>query len=93
MLLRHAGYGVEEAYSLRDAVRMVDSDSLVAVLICHSVPPAERDSFISYIRGRRKMLPIFYIDNTGVPPPIQGCQVIQNTPEALLAALFIPSVC
>lgn len=87
MLLRHAGYGVEEAYSLREALRIADSVLLDAVLICHTIPTADRDSLISYIRERWKTLPIFCIDNTGVPPPIKRCHVVSNTPEELLAAV------
>ena len=87
MLLRHAGYGVEEAYSLREALRILDSVLLDAVLICHTIPPADLDSLVFYIRERWKTLPIFCIDNTGVSPPIKGCHVIPSTPEELLAAL------
>jgi DNA-binding response OmpR family regulator len=89
MLLRHAGYAVDEAYSLREAFKVLDSDSPDAVLICHSLPAAERDTLISSIRERQQLLPIFCIDNTGVPPRIKGCQVVPNAPEELLAAIHL----
>lgn len=87
MLLRHSGYEVDEAYTVLEALKIAESNLPNVVLICHTVSQAERELLISRVRRQPQLIQILCIDNTGIPSPMNGCQVVPNAPEELLAAL------
>jgi len=45
-VLRQAGFTVDEAYNLNGALGLLMSDSIDAVLLCHTVPKDKQRSFI-----------------------------------------------
>ena len=87
MLLRHSGFEVDEAYTVQEALKIVESNVPDALLICHTVSQAERELLVSRLRREPQLIPILCIDNTGIPPPMNGCQAVPSAPEELLAAL------
>ena len=58
MVLRNAGYIVEEASSLHDALSLIPSDTVDLVLVCHSVPASEQDKLIQAVRKQRRLTPV-----------------------------------
>jgi DNA-binding response OmpR family regulator len=58
MILRGAGYAVDEAYTVETAIKLVDQDSIDAALLCHTVPRSEQNALISAIHSNRRLMPI-----------------------------------
>lgn len=87
MLLSHAGYTVQEAYTTQEALETAQSGTASLVLICHTIPQSEIEWLITAIRKRRPNMPILCIDNTGLAPPSKECQTVSNAPEELLGAV------
>jgi len=88
LLLRHAGYLVEEAYSRREAEEIARSDMIGLVLICHTVPEDEKAAIISAVRKQESLVPIICIaDHDYYRLRADDCSVVSNTPAELLAAV------
>ena len=90
-VLRHAGHWVDEAHTLKDAIRMIELDSTDLLLICHSVPKAEERWLIAQVREKRRLLPIICIGNQAYVSRNDGCVGIENSPGALLDAVKFAS--
>ena len=88
MVLRGAGYTVEEVYRWHDAFSRAQSDLVDALLLCHTVPAAEQRSLITGIRAKRALLPIFCVVRQSVfDPATEGCIAVDPSPEELLEGL------
>lgn len=87
MLLRHAGFVVDEAYTLAGVLSLVTSDSIDAVLLCHTIPRNECRWLISSIRDVRRLLPIICIKAGIYDSPQDECLITTNEPADLLAVL------
>jgi CheY-like chemotaxis protein len=88
MVLRGAGYTVEEVYRWHEAFNRAQSDLIDALLLCHSVPAAEQKSMITGIRAKRAHLPIFcVVRQSDFDPTTEGCIAVDPTPEELLEGL------
>jgi len=87
LLLRNAGYAVEEAYSRHQALAMVRSDLHDVLLICHTVPLNERRTLISAVRKQRFLMPVLCVSMSDWSGTEDGCPVVSNTPSELLAAI------
>jgi len=88
MLLRHAGYLVEEAYSCHEAVAVAHSDTISLVLICHTVPDGEKAAIIAAVQAQQPLVPILCIsDHDYYQPPAETCRVVSSAPAELLAAV------
>lgn len=87
MILRGAGFAVEEAYTAEKAIKLVDQDSIDATLICHTIPKPEQNMLISTIRSKRRLMPILCITSYAFETTPKTCIAVENDPEALLNAL------
>jgi hypothetical protein len=58
LLLRSAGYAVDEAYTVDKAISLVEADSIDAVLICHTVPRGDQQVIIAAVREKRRLSPL-----------------------------------
>ena len=88
MVLRSAGYAVQEAYSRQQALVMACSDLVDVILICHTVPENEKQALVSAVRKQRSLIPVLCISDADFPPHIEhGCSVVSNTPDELLAII------
>jgi len=88
LLLRSAGYLVEEAYSRDDAIAIACSDMIGLVLVCHTVPEDEKAAIISAVRKQESLVPIICIaDHDYYQLRADACSVVSNTPAELLAAV------
>jgi DNA-binding response OmpR family regulator len=87
LLLRNAGYDVQEAFTLDKAKDLVHSDSIDVTLLCHTVPERDQRLLVYLVRAKRRLMPILYIrsyDHESVP---LACIAVGNEPEALLQTL------
>ena len=88
LLLHHAGYLVEEAYSRSEAEEIARSDMIGLVLICHTVPEEEKAAIISTVREQESLVPVICIaDRDYYQVRADACHVVANTPAELLAAV------
>ena len=84
LILRNAGYLVDEAYSLDKAINLVEADSIDAVLICHTVPRNDQQALISTVRKKRRLMPVLCIRSYAYESAPQTCIPVDNEPEELL---------
>ena len=61
LLLRQAGFVVDEAYSPLGILGLVKSASVDAVVICHTIPGNEQRWLISSVRKVHRLLPVICI--------------------------------
>ena len=87
MILRTAGYSVDEAYTVEAAIKLVDQDSIDAMLICHTVPGREQNLLISTVRSQRRLMPILCIKAYVFETTPKTSIAVENDPDALLNAL------
>jgi len=92
LLLRQAGFTVDEAYNLNGAFARVKSDSIDAVLLCHTVPQDEQRSFISAARQLRRMLPIICIQAHDHDVHQHNCLSVGSDPAQLLEAIKLTAI-
>src|ERR1044071_1009503 len=84
LILRNAGYLVDEAYSVDKAINLVEADAIDAVLICHSVTRNEQQALISTARKKRRLMPVLCIRSYAYESAPQTCIPVDNEPEVLL---------
>lgn len=84
MVLRSAGYEVEEAHSLAQALSRVDADVVDLVIICHTLSEREQQELIAAARRKRRLLPLLCITTLESACPVTGCSTVTNSPLELL---------
>jgi DNA-binding response OmpR family regulator len=87
LILRRAGYVVEEVYERTAALSQAQSDTVDVLLICHTVPKVETQWLIANIRENRKLIPILCLTLSIHEVPDDVCIGVENDPEELLNAL------
>lgn len=87
MVLRHAGFIVDEAYSLNGVLGLVKSDLVDVLLLCHTLSKGEQRRLIAEVREERRMLPIIYIKLQDHELPHAGCIGAGNDPADLVDAV------
>jgi len=87
LILRGAGYLVDEAYTVDRAISLVEADSIGAILLCHTIPRDEQKLLISAVREKRRLTPILSIRSYAYETPPPTCVAVDNDPEALLKTL------
>src|SRR3977135_1353731 len=61
LILRNAGYLVQEAYTVDKAINLVEQDSIDVARNCHTIPKTQQNLLISTIRTKRRLMPILCI--------------------------------
>lgn len=84
MLLRHAGFVVDEAFTVQAALARIKSGSIDVLLICHTVHGKERRWLVSAVHEVRSPLPIICVSDLEVFQPDQGCLGTSNNPSQLI---------
>jgi DNA-binding response OmpR family regulator len=87
LILRGAGYLVEEAYTVDKAINLVEADSIDAVLICHTIPRDDQMVLISFVRQKRRLMPVLCIRSNAYETAPRTCVAVDNDPEELLKSL------
>jgi DNA-binding response OmpR family regulator len=84
MLLRHAGFVVDEAFNVKAALAVIKADSVAAVLLCHTIPESEQHWLISAAHKVRKSLPIVCINDREYFMSHENCCGTTNEPAHLI---------
>jgi len=87
LILRSAGYLVEEAYTVGKAINLVAGDSIDAILICHTIPQDDQKVLISFVREKRRLMPVLCIRSNTYETAPRTCVAVDNDPEELLKSL------
>jgi DNA-binding response OmpR family regulator len=87
LILRGAGYFVEEAYTVDKAINLLAADSIDAMLLCHTIARSDQQVLISAIREKRRLMPILCLRSHAYESVPQTCTAVDNQPEALLHTL------
>lgn len=88
LVLRDAGYTVQEVYTSRRAVELARSDLVDLILVCHTLSDLERHLLISRIRKERRLVPILCLrDSDYSARSVDGCKLVSNAPAELVAAV------
>jgi CheY-like chemotaxis protein len=88
-VLRHWGYHVEETFSLPEALKRAQSDSIDVILICHSVPDNGIEKLVTAVRKTRALMPILCMRTHPYGFAPRTCVLVENTPIAILNALKV----
>lgn len=91
-VLRGASYGVDERYSIDDALSLLRSAEIDLVLICHTVPKDDQEKLVAAARSVRSSLPVLCISVGEFASAISGCDAVRNTPVELLDGLRLASL-
>jgi hypothetical protein len=87
MVLRAAGFRVDEERDLTRAVEGALDDSINLVLLCHTLNPLEQSRIIDALRVTRQHLPIasvITLDHCGAP---SGSVPVPSDPQRLIDAI------
>ena len=87
LVLRHAGFVVDEAYNLLGVLGVIKTDSVDAVVLCHTIPKDEQQWLILSIRQVYRLLPIISIEASIYDSPQEDCLRSTNEPDYLLATI------
>jgi len=87
LILRAAGYAVEEAYAVDKAMSLVEADSIDVTLICHTIPKGDQQALVAFVRDKRKLMPILCIRSYAYEAAPRSCVAVDNDPEELLKTL------
>lgn len=85
MLLESAGYIVESAYSVEEAVRRFRAGDFDLVVACHSIPDEEREGLVEMIRDGGAATPVIFVSINPCPDRYADLN-IGNHPSVLLNA-------
>lgn len=87
LLLRAAGYRVEEAYTVDKAVNLVEEDFIDAMLLCHTISRDDKQVLISTVRRKRPSMPVLCLRSYAYESVPRTCIAVDNDPEEMLNAL------
>lgn len=91
-VLRQAGFTVDEVYNLNGALGLLMSDSIDAVLLCHTVPKDKQRAFIAAAHRERRLLPIVCIKAQDYEGNQQDCVSVGSDPDELLQAVKLAAI-
>jgi CheY-like chemotaxis protein len=87
LVLQSAGYAVVEASSLEEAVDHFQSGDFDLVLLCHSVPAADRERLASLIRASGSRIPIVSIAGSLGECDAFANSTLEDGPNKFLAGI------
>jgi DNA-binding NtrC family response regulator len=87
LILRGAGYLVEEAYTVDKAVSLEEADSIDATIICHTISKDDQQVLVAIVREKRRLMPVLCIRAFPYQTAPQTCTAIDNQPTELLNAV------
>lgn len=86
-VLRMSEYEVEEAFTVTEALQRAQSDSIDAVVVCHTVPENEKKTLVATVRKTRTLMPIFCVAGREYDSVPVSCVCVANSPIELLDAV------
>lgn len=69
LLLQSAGYIVESASSVPDAIKLLPTHDFGLVILCHSIPATEKERLIRAIWNDGAPIPVLFVDPACAPSP------------------------
>jgi DNA-binding NtrC family response regulator len=87
LLLRRAGYNVEEAQSVAKAIILVAEDSIDLTLICHTISKQDQQLLVAAVREKRRLMPVLCIRSYAYEIAPYTCIAVDNEPVELLDAV------
>ena len=87
LVLREAGFQVDEAYNVLGALGLVKADSIDVLVLCHTLSKDDRRRLIHGAREARRRLPILCITRQAHDLPEAGCVAVENDPAELVKCL------
>lgn len=87
LILRKAGYLVDEAYTVKKAISLLEADSIEVMLICHTIAKEDQQFLISTTRKKKRLMPILCLRAIAYQSVPQTCNGVDCDPEDLLYAL------
>jgi DNA-binding response OmpR family regulator len=85
IILRQAGFVVDEAYTMRAARAL--SGLVDVVLICHTLPRKDREQLALAVREKALSVPVVCICSYPFEDTPDGCMSVGNAPREILAAM------
>jgi DNA-binding response OmpR family regulator len=87
LVLQSAGYVVQSASSVKDAVRSFLAGDFDLVLLCHSVPSLERDRLTCLIRASGSHTPVASVSGNSCPNDAFVTATLEDGPDKLLRGI------
>ena len=87
LILRKAGYEIDEARTLKQAIGLVEADSIEVILICHTIAKEDQQFLISTTRKKKRLMPILCLRAINFESVPATCRGVDVDPEDLLYAL------
>lgn len=88
LFLRAAGYGVEGACNLKEALLKVRDGDFDVVILCHTIPTQDRNRLISLIRASGSRVPVIYVELTPqLFPSAFADATVEGDPTKLLTCI------
>jgi CheY-like chemotaxis protein len=88
LILRAAGYKVEEAVSIKQAIRQFQEGNFDLVLLCHSIPTPERERLAGLIRVSGASTSVASIATiAGGPEDAFVDETVESDPRKLLPGI------
>ncbi|HXA84632.1 MAG TPA: hypothetical protein VNZ47_06130 [Candidatus Dormibacteraeota bacterium] len=84
LILRNAGFLVEEARTVDKAINLVEADSIDVMLICHTIAKNDQQVLVSAVREKRRLMPILCLRSHAYDSVPRTCTAVDNDPEVLL---------
>lgn len=85
-ILRHAGYFVEPASGIDEAIERLSGTDFDLMLLCHSIPVPDRDRLIKIVRSKDSKIPIYLVASSDSEAGLVD-GILSSRPEDLLKAL------
>jgi len=87
LILRKAGYEVDDARTVKQAISLLGADSIEVMLICHTIGKEDQQLLISTARQKKRLMPILCLRAINFESVPATCRAVDNDPEDLLYAL------
>lgn len=88
LLLQSAGYAVQSASSVQEAVHCFRAGDFDLIVLCHSIREEERQSLLALIRSDGSSAPVIYVASDSTPwPDNLSSLTIGCSPASLLGAV------
>jgi CheY-like chemotaxis protein len=85
IILRQAGFVVDEAYSMRAARALAGLVDIV--LICHTLPKKEQEQLAILVKEKAHSVPIICVTAYPFEVAPDGCTSVGNAPREILEAM------
>lgn len=87
LVLRAAGYTVESASSVDDAMQRIRAAHFDLVVLCHSMPEQERQRLIWLIRENSSATPVIFVSARAASADRFADLTVDNSPTGLVSAV------